>query len=118
MSELLYNLPSRKKAIPFCIERDGLFFHFVLKTSTRGISKKRSYRAGRHPGGHGDVLAPLPDALDVVGVDGVPVVHLARDLDRQKLASMTRTIKLDEVIEAGRDILDGKVRGRIVVEIA
>jgi acrylyl-CoA reductase (NADPH) len=43
--------------------------------------------------------------------------RLARELDRAKLASMTRTIKLDEVTAAGRDILDGKVRGRIVVEI-
>ena len=39
--------------------------------------------------------------------------RLARDLDRSKLASMTRTIKLDDVIEAGREIIDGKVRGRI-----
>jgi acrylyl-CoA reductase (NADPH) len=30
---------------------------------------------------------------------------------------MTTTIPLDRVIEAGRDILDGKVRGRTVVEI-
>jgi acrylyl-CoA reductase (NADPH) len=31
---------------------------------------------------------------------------------------MTTTIGLDRVIETGRDILDGKVRGRVVVEIA
>ena len=43
--------------------------------------------------------------------------RLARDLDRAKLAGMTRTIRLDEVVQAGHDILDGKVRGRIVVEI-
>ena len=43
--------------------------------------------------------------------------RLARDLDRDKLAAMTRTIGLDEVIDAGRDILDGKIRGRVVVEI-
>ena len=43
--------------------------------------------------------------------------RLAGELDREKLASMTRTIKLDDVIEAGRDIIDGKVRGRIVVEV-
>jgi acrylyl-CoA reductase (NADPH) len=43
--------------------------------------------------------------------------RLARDLDRQKLAAMSRTIKLDEVIAAGQDILAGKVRGRLVVEI-
>ena len=44
--------------------------------------------------------------------------RLSRDLDRGKLASMTRTIGLDEVIEAGRDLLDGKVRGRLVVEVS
>ncbi|NNM74835.1 MDR family oxidoreductase [Enterovirga aerilata] len=43
--------------------------------------------------------------------------RLAKELDRDKLASMTRTIRLEDVIEAGRDILDGKIRGRIVVEI-
>src|SRR4051812_35165557 len=44
--------------------------------------------------------------------------RLARDLDLGKLAAMTTTVGLDRVIETGRDILDGKVRGRVVVEIA
>ena len=44
--------------------------------------------------------------------------RLARDLDRAKLAAMTRTIKLDGVIAAGAEIMAGTVRGRIVVEIA
>ncbi len=44
--------------------------------------------------------------------------RLARDLDRDKLAAMTKTILFERVIEAGRDILDGRVRGRIVVEIS
>jgi acrylyl-CoA reductase (NADPH) len=43
--------------------------------------------------------------------------RLARDLDPQKLAAMTTTIGLDGIIETGRAILDGKVRGRVVVEI-
>ena len=43
--------------------------------------------------------------------------RLARDLDAGKLAAMTRTITLDEVIPAGAEILAGKVRGRTVVEI-
>jgi D-arabinose 1-dehydrogenase-like Zn-dependent alcohol dehydrogenase len=30
---------------------------------------------------------------------------------------MTTTIGLDEVMEAGREIVEGKVRGRVVVEI-
>jgi acrylyl-CoA reductase (NADPH) len=44
--------------------------------------------------------------------------RLARDLDRGKLAAMTRTIGLDGVVAAGRDIVEGKVRGRLVVKIA
>jgi acrylyl-CoA reductase (NADPH) len=43
--------------------------------------------------------------------------RLAADLDRQKLAAMTTTIPLEKVIETGAEILAGKVRGRIVVEI-
>jgi acrylyl-CoA reductase (NADPH) len=43
--------------------------------------------------------------------------RLASDLDQNTLAAMTTTIPLDRVIEAGRDILEGKVRGRTVVEI-
>ena len=43
--------------------------------------------------------------------------RLAADLDHDKLAAMTRTIPLDQVIEVGHDILDGKVRGRVVAEI-
>jgi acrylyl-CoA reductase (NADPH) len=44
--------------------------------------------------------------------------RLARDLDLDKLAAMTSTIPLEKVIEAGPEILAGKVRGRIVVEVA
>jgi len=43
--------------------------------------------------------------------------RLAREMDPNKLAGMTRTIKLDEAVQAGRDIVEGKVRGRIVVEV-
>jgi len=43
--------------------------------------------------------------------------RLAVDLDPAKLAAITTTIKLDDVRQAGEDILAGKVRGRIVVEI-
>lgn len=43
--------------------------------------------------------------------------RLASDLDHDKLAAMTSTITLEEVVEAGREIVQGKVRGRIVVEV-
>jgi acrylyl-CoA reductase (NADPH) len=43
--------------------------------------------------------------------------RLETDLDRQKLAAMTREIGLSELPEAGVAILAGQVRGRIVVKI-
>jgi len=43
--------------------------------------------------------------------------RLARDLDPKVLASMTRMISLKDVPQAAEDILAGKVRGRLVVEV-
>ncbi|MDP2410854.1 MAG: MDR family oxidoreductase [Pseudolabrys sp.] len=43
--------------------------------------------------------------------------RLETDLDRQKLASMTREIELSGVPEAAAAIMAGQVRGRIVVKI-
>jgi acrylyl-CoA reductase (NADPH) len=43
--------------------------------------------------------------------------RLARDLDLAKLAAMTHTIPLSGVRKAAEDILAGKIRGRLVVEI-
>ena len=44
--------------------------------------------------------------------------RLDSDLDRGKLHELTKEISLSEVVEAGRAIVDGQVRGRIVVKIA
>jgi acrylyl-CoA reductase (NADPH) len=44
--------------------------------------------------------------------------RLESDLDRGKLAEMTNEIGLAEVIEAGRKIVEGQVRGRLVVRVA
>jgi acrylyl-CoA reductase (NADPH) len=43
--------------------------------------------------------------------------RLETDLDRSKLAAMTSEIGLGDVIEAGKRIAEGQVRGRIVVKI-
>jgi acrylyl-CoA reductase (NADPH) len=43
--------------------------------------------------------------------------RLEFDLDRAKLVDMTREIGLADVMEAGRQIVEGRVRGRIVVKI-
>ncbi|WP_439115491.1 acrylyl-CoA reductase (NADPH) [Hydrogenophaga sp.] len=42
---------------------------------------------------------------------------LASTLDRQQLASITREIPLADAVAAGADILAGKVRGRLVVNV-
>jgi len=44
--------------------------------------------------------------------------RLEFDLDRTKLGEMTTEIGLADVIEAGRQIVEGQVRGRITVKIA
>jgi len=43
--------------------------------------------------------------------------RLARDLDREKLAEISTTIGFGEVIDTAKKILEGKVRGRMIVEI-
>lgn len=43
--------------------------------------------------------------------------HLAAELDRARLAAMTRTIGLAEAPQAAVDILAGQVRGRLVVDV-
>ncbi len=43
--------------------------------------------------------------------------RLASELDRRKLAAMTETIPFDAVFDAGRRILKGETRGRLVVTI-
>jgi acrylyl-CoA reductase (NADPH) len=62
----------------------------------------------------------------LLGVNSVPCARprrveawdrLARDLDRDKLKTVSHTIPFDRIIEAGPDVLAGKVRGRIVIEI-
>ena len=56
------------------------------------------------------VMAPKPLRLEAWS-------RLARDLDKDKLAAITSTIGFERVPETARDILDGKVRGRVVVTI-
>jgi acrylyl-CoA reductase (NADPH) len=64
--------------------------------------------------------------VSLIGVDSVmrPIAdrrlawsRLESDLDRGRLADMTAEIGLAEVIEAARKIVEGRVRGRIVVRI-
>lgn len=43
--------------------------------------------------------------------------RLASDLEPAQLDAMTREISLREALDAARDLLDGKVRGRLVVDV-
>lgn len=64
--------------------------------------------------------------VSLLGIDSVMAplalrqeawARLARDLDPAKLDSLTTEIGFQNVIEAAHDIIDGKVRGRIVVKM-
>jgi acrylyl-CoA reductase (NADPH) len=74
----------------------------------------------------GTVMPFILRGVQLLGVDSVncPMSRrveawgrLARDVDRQKLTEMARTIPLAGVLEAGAQILRGEVRGRIVVDL-
>jgi acrylyl-CoA reductase (NADPH) len=74
----------------------------------------------------GNVLPFILRAITLQGVDSVmaPMAkrerawsRLARDLDRETLAAVTTTHKFEAVPQLAKDILDGKVRGRVVIEI-
>jgi len=56
------------------------------------------------------VQCPMPTRLEAWR-------RLASELDRAKLAALTHTIPFDEVFDAGRKILKGEIRGRLVVTI-
>jgi acrylyl-CoA reductase (NADPH) len=43
--------------------------------------------------------------------------RLASDLDADKLASLTTTVPFEAALDTARSILEGKIRGRVVVEI-
>lgn len=44
--------------------------------------------------------------------------RIGTDLDARKLAAISKTIGFDGIIGAAHDIIDGKVRGRVVVDMA
>jgi acrylyl-CoA reductase (NADPH) len=65
-------------------------------------------------------------AVSLLGIDSVMCPRsvrreawkrLSTDLDRNKLQAMTREISLPEVLDAGKAIVEGQVRGRLAVRI-
>ncbi|ODN70936.1 MDR family oxidoreductase [Methylobrevis pamukkalensis] len=64
--------------------------------------------------------------VSLLGINSVTVprdrrvaawARLAADLDRDKLAALTTRIGFDEIVQTATDIVEGKVRGRVVVDI-
>jgi acrylyl-CoA reductase (NADPH) len=65
-------------------------------------------------------------AVQLIGVESVmtPISvrkaaydQLAKDLDMAKLDAMTTHIGFDDLLDAGQQIMDGKVRGRLVATL-
>mgnify|MGYP000038297685 CR=1 FL=1 len=65
--------------------------------------------------------------VSLIGIDSVMAPkalrieaysRLVRDLDHAKLAAMTTTVGLGGVQQAAADIIAGKIRGRVVVDVA
>jgi len=44
--------------------------------------------------------------------------RIAADLDHRKLAALSTTIGFDGILDAARDIVEGRIRGRVVVDMA
>jgi len=64
--------------------------------------------------------------VSLLGIDSVMAPRALRleawrrigsDLDHAKLAALSTTVPFDGIIDAARDIVEGKVRGRVVVEM-
>ncbi len=73
------------------------------------------------------VLPFILRAVTLAGVDSVTAPQplrrlawrrLASDLDPARLEMITQEISLDQAVEKARELIEGKVRGRIVVRIA
>jgi len=106
--------------------------HRVKNTLANVLSMTRYHGAVAACGLAGGMDLPTSVApfilrgVSLLGVDSVMCPqHLRReawrrldsDLDRRKLAQMTEEIGLDGVLDAGQRIVEGRVRGRIVVKI-
>jgi len=66
----------------------------------------------------GITLCGIDSVMAPVAVRQEAWTRLARDLDLARLDAMTREIGLREAVDAGREILEGKVRGRLVVDVS
>jgi len=75
----------------------------------------------------GSVAPFILRGVSLLGIDSVMAPRdirleawrrIVQDLDREKLAALSTTIRFDGIVATAQDILDGKVRGRVVVDMA
>jgi acrylyl-CoA reductase (NADPH) len=65
----------------------------------------------------GVTLAGIDSVMCPTHIREVAWKRLAADLDRAKLHAMTREIALVEALQAAPEVLAGRVRGRLVVDV-
>jgi acrylyl-CoA reductase (NADPH) len=74
----------------------------------------------------GSVAPFILRGVSLLGIDSVMAPkalrleawrRLAGDLDHSKLAALSRTIGFDDIIDAATAIVEGRIRGRVVVEL-
>src|SRR5262249_34740330 len=65
----------------------------------------------------GVTLAGVDSVMAAMPLRETAWKRLAQDLTPDRLQAITREIKLGEAIEAGRKILEGGMRGRVVVDV-
>jgi acrylyl-CoA reductase (NADPH) len=74
----------------------------------------------------GSVAPFILRGVSLLGIDSVMAPkalrleawrRIAVNLDHEKLAALSRTIGFDDIVGAAHDIVEGKVRGRLVVEM-
>ena len=101
----------------------------VLANALSMISRGGAIAACGNAGGMALPTSVAPFILRGVALLGIDSVmaprdlrgrawdRIAQELDRTKLATMTRTVALRDVQQVAEGIVEGKVRGRVVVEL-
>ncbi len=65
----------------------------------------------------GVTLAGIDSVMAPLALRQQAWTRIVSDLDTEKLDAITTTIGFDGIVQAAHDILDGKVRGRVVVDM-
>ena len=74
----------------------------------------------------GSVAPFILRGVSLLGIDSVMAPktlrleawrRLAAELDHGKLAALSKTIRFDDIIDAAKAIVEGQIRGRVVVEM-